>query len=315
MIGRQHIRLQSASIWPYVGLGILAHVLIGSYPVFGKRAIAEVPKFGLVMIASTAMMLTAAAVMRWHEHVSLRQFWHVLQEQRVLWLFSAVVAGRSVTNILSISLTQAVWVSLIGVLAPFPVAMLGSWVFKERTPPYTYRAATLAAGGAVLMLVQDWSQAMAGLSPQDLLGIGVAFISLILFAIHYHLIRRSHHRHVTSGMILFQQGMAMATAFLILTLLTHEDWSAWGRASSGGWAAALAVIFLPQVGGNLSQITAMSRITPALITSFIALRLVSALFLAGLILGEQLVSPMQWLGALIVIVVVSGYLWLQRRRS
>ncbi|NOZ49219.1 MAG: DMT family transporter [Chloroflexi bacterium] len=302
-----------ASLWPYVGLGILAHVLIGSYPVFGKRAIAEVPKFGLVMIAAMAMMLTAAGIMRWREHVSRQQFMQVVREQKVLWLFSVVVAARSVTNILSISLTQAVWVSLIGILAPFPVAMLGNWVFAEPTPPFTYRAAVLATAGAVLMLVPDWSSIGAGFTASDVLGIAVALVSLLLFAVHYHLIRRSHHRHATSGMILFQQGLAMTTAFFILTVLTHEDWSAWGRASSTGWLAVLAVILLPQVGGNLSQITAMSRITPALITSFIALRLVSALLLAGVVLGEQLVAPSQWLGAALVIVVVSGYLALQRR--
>ncbi len=301
-------------LWPYLGLSVLAHFLIGSYPVFGKRAIAEVPKFGLVMLAAMAMMITAAAVMHWREHVDAGTLWRVMRGQRVLWLFSLVVAGRSVTNILSISLTQAVWVSLISILAPFPVAMLGTWVFAEPTPPYTYRAATLATLGAVMMLVPDWRHVSAGFTVRDAAGIGVAIVSLLLFAVHYHLIRRSHHRHVSSGMILFQQGLAMSTAFLVLTLLTGEDWGSWGRASSGAWLAALAVILLPQVGGNLAQITAMSRVTPALITSFIALRLVSALLLAGLILGEVLVAPTQWLGAALVIGVVSVYLALQHHR-
>ncbi len=300
-------------LWPYVGLGILAHFLIGSYPVFGKRALAEVPKFSLVLLASLSMMLAAAAVMRWREGVDRHKLWQTMRNERILWLFSFVVAARSVTNILSIALTKAIWVSMIGILAPFPVAMLGSWVFAERTPPYTYRAALLATLGGVLVLVPDWSDVGAGLSRQDALGIAVAILSLLLFAIHYHLIRRSHRHHASSGMILFQQGLAMSSAYLLLTLLTREDWSAWGHVSSGGWLAVLGVILLPQVGGNLAQITAMSRVTPALITSFIALRLVSTLLLAGVVLGEQLVAPSQWLGAAIVVMVVSAYLALQRR--
>jgi len=36
--------------------------------------------------------------------------------------------------------------------------------------------------------------------------------------------------------------------------------------------------------------------------------------LGWLILGEQLVSPTQWLGAALVVGTVTGYLWLQRSR-
>jgi drug/metabolite transporter (DMT)-like permease len=53
-------------------------------------------------------------------------------------------------------------------------------------------------------------------------------------------------------------------------------------------------------------------VTPALITSFMALRLISALVLGWLILGEQLVSPTQWLGAALVVGTVTVYLWLQK---
>ena len=291
---------------------MLAHLFIGSYPVFGKRAIAEVPKFSLVFIASLAIMIVGLAVLRWQDGVSWRKAWWVLRRERVLWLFALIVALRAVTNLLSIALTKAVWVQLINIMAPFPVALLGVWVFGQSIPRYTYQALVLSTLGAALMLVQDWSHIGADITQNDALGLLMALVSMLAFAFYYQLIRRSHVRDVTSGLIMFQQGLSMATAFLILTVVTGEDWNAWTSVSTGGWLAVLAVIFVVQVGGNLSQIIAVGGVTPALITSFMALRLISALVLGWLILGEQLVSPTQWLGAALVVGTVTVYLWLQK---
>lgn len=300
------------SIWPYIAAGVFAHLVIGSYPVFAKRAIAEVPKYSLVFIASVAITLTGLTVMRRREGVTLAQFWGVWRHERVLWGFALAVAVRSITNILSISLTRAVWVQMIGILAPFSVALMGAWAFAETVPRFTYRALLLSTFGAALILVQDWSAITGNFAPNDALGLLAAAISMLAFVFFYQLMRRSHIHHVTSGMILFQQGLAMALSFLVLTLITGEDWSAWRTLSAGGWAAALTVIFVTQSGGNLAQIIAISGVTPALITSFMALRLVSALVMGGLILGEVLVAPTQWLGAALVVGTVTVYLWLQK---
>ncbi len=307
-------RSSPPSIWPYVWLGVLAHLLIGAYPVFGKRAIAEVPKFSLVLLASLAIMGAGFAVMRWREGMTWRKVWRVLRHERILWWFALIIAVRSVTNILSISLTKAVWVQLIGILAPFPVALLGVWFFGQATPRYTYRALMLCTIGAVLILVEDWGHIGADITRNDALGLTLALISMLAFALYYQLIRKSHVRDVTSGLILFQQGLAMATSFAILTVVTGEDWSAWTSVSTGGMMAALTVIFVTMVGGNLAQIIAVGSVTPALITSFMALRLVSAMVLGWLILGEMLVSPTQWLGAALVVGTVTVYLWLQWKR-
>ena len=95
---------------------------------------------------------------------------------------------------------------------------------------------------------------------------------------------------------------------LALSLLIGEDRTQWRTVSAGGWLAVMAVIWLVQVGGNVVQISALGGTNPALITSMMALRLVSALALAWLILGERLASPTQWLGVVLVIGAVTGYL-------
>ncbi|RME82507.1 MAG: DMT family transporter [Caldilineae bacterium] len=301
------------NVLPYLSAGILAHILIGSYPVFGKRAIAEVPKFSLVFIASMAITTTAILWMRYREGVTWQRYLHVLRRERILWLFVAVVSLRAVTNIISISLTRAVWVQLINIMAPFPVAFLGAWFFAQPIPRFTLPAVLLSTTGAALMLVQDWSQLTNGFTPQDALGLGLATVSMLAFAFYYQLIRRSRLRAATSGIVLFQQGMAMTLSFLVLTLVTGEDWSAWAHMSGGGWASALIYIIFVQAGGNLSQVIAVGGVSPALITNFMALRLLSAMVLAAIILGETLVTPLQWLGAAIVIATVTAYLWFQGR--
>lgn len=300
------------SIWTYVWLGIVAHIFIGSYPVFAKRALAEVPKFSLVFLASLAIAITGAAWMHWRERLPLKQAWHIYSKERILWLFAFVVALRAVTNIIAISLIPAVWMALLTMLAPFLVALLGAWLFSQPIPRFTFRALLISSVGAILMVVPDWSDVGGGFTHQDLLGVGIGLLSILAFSFYYLFIRRSRLGHATNGLVMFQQGLAMSTAFLFMTLATGEDWSQWSSVSTGGWMAVLIVIFVIQVGGNLLQIIAVGGVTPALITSFMGIRLVSALVLAGLILGEVLVSPTQWLGAILVVGAVTLYLWIQK---
>lgn len=301
-----------ASVWPYLWLGITAHLLWGSYPVFAKRAMAEVPKFSLLLVASLAAASVGAMLLHWRDGMRMRQVWDILRRDRVLWGLAFFVVVRSVTNLISIELTQAVWVQLINILTPFPVALLGVWFFDQPVPHYTYRALVLSTLGAVLMLVQDWSQVWAGFTLRDGLGLLMAVFSTLALATYFQMVRRSRLRQASGGLIMFQQGIAMALTYLVLSVGFGESWGAWGTVSAMGWLAIFGVVGLAQVVGNLVQIVALGGANPALVTSLMALRLVSALVLAGLILGERLVRPTQWVGMAIVVATVTGYLWMQR---
>ncbi len=63
------------------------------------------------------------------------------------------------------------------------------------------------------------------------------------------------------------------------------------------------------------QITALGGANAALITSLMPLRLIAAIVLGRLLLGERLTTPSQWFGAGLVLVTVSAYLWLQGRQA
>ena len=303
------------SIWPYVWLGVLGHMIWGGYPVVAKRAIADVPKFSLLFLASVAAMFMGLWLVRRRDRMSWRAMRRGMSREPMMWGLAFFVVARSVSNIMAISLTRAVWVQLIYMLTPFLVALLGIALFHDPAPPYTFRALLFSTLGAALMLVQDWSQVMAAFTPRDIVGLGVALFSALSLAMYFQMVRRSQLREATRGLIMVQQGLAMAATFLALSWLTGEDWSQWTTASTGGFLAALAAIFVVQVGGNFVQITALGGANPALITSMMALRLISALVLGGLILGEHLTQPSQWLGAMIVSITVTIYLWLQNRTT
>lgn len=302
----------SSPVWRYVWLGLLGHLLWGSYPVFAKRAVAEVPKFSLLLMASLTTTLVAAATVRWHDDLDRRQAWAILRRERALWGLAFFWVLRSVTNIVSIELTRAIWIQLINTLTPFVVALLGIWFFGEPVPRYTYRALTLSTLGAALVLVPDWSQALAGFNSRDVLGLAMAVLSTLALATYFQLVRRSHLRQASGGLIMFQQGVALVMTYVVLSWGAGEDWRAWTRLSPMAWLAVLEVIWMVRVLGNLVQIVAVGGATPALITSLMATRLISALFLGWLVLGERLVAPAQWLGALIVVATVTTYLRLQR---
>jgi len=153
------------SIWPYVWLGLLGHLIWGSYPVFAKRAVMEVPKFSLLFFASLMATLVGLTLVRRRDQLSGGEIWDTMRHTRVLWLLALFVVLRSVTNIISIELTKATWVQLINIMTPFPVAILGVLFFAQATPPYTYRALLVSTIGAVLMLVADWSDILPGSQP------------------------------------------------------------------------------------------------------------------------------------------------------
>ena len=294
-------------------MGVAGHLIFGAYLVFAKLAIAEVPKFSLLFLSTSATLLASLWLIRRHDVRPWPEILGVIFRSKTLWVLVFFVIARSVTNIVAIDMTRATWVQLIYLLTPFMVAILGALFFGESTPRYTYRALLLSTFGAVLVLIADWRDVFAGFSQRDVWGLALAVFSMLMLATYFQMVRRSSRNHASSGMILFQQSLSLATTYLILTLATGEDWGRWQTASPSGLFYALGFIFGIQVLGNLLQVSAVSGANPALITSVMPLRLIGTLALGWFLLNEHLTSPWQWLGAGIVLVTVSGYLWLQSR--
>jgi len=294
-------------------MGVMGHLIFGAYPVFAKRAIAEVPKFSLLFLSTSATLLASLWVIRRKDSRPWTEILSLIFHSKALLVLVFFVIARSISNILAIDMTRATWVQLIYLLTPFMVAILGAMFFGEPTPRYTYRALMLSTFGAMLVLIVDWSDVFAGFSPKDVAGLALAAFSMTMLATYFQMIRRSRRREASSGMILFQQSLALALTYLILTVGAGEDWSRWGTASPSGLFYALGFIFGIQVLGNIMQISAVGGANPALITSVMPLRLLVTITLGWFLLNERLTTPWQWAGAIIVLMTVSGYLWLQSR--
>jgi drug/metabolite transporter (DMT)-like permease len=301
------------TIWTFVMMGVLGHLIFGAYPVVAKRAIAEVPKFSLLFLSTFATLLASLWLIRRSDKRAWREILSQIFHSKALWGLVFFVIVRSVSNITAIDMTRATWVQLIYLLTPFAVPILGTLFFDEPTPRYTYRALLLSTFGAVLVLVTDWSDAFAGFTSRDMWGLALAAFSMLTLATYFQMVRRSSRRRASSGMILLQQNLALASTYLILTLTTGEDWGQWQTASPTGLIYALTFIFGIMMLGNILQVSAIGGASPALITSLMPLRLIVTIALGWIVLGEYLTEPWQWAGAAIVLITVSGYLWLQSR--
>jgi len=294
-------------------MGVLGHLIFGAYPVVAKRAIADVPKFSLLFLGTSTTLLASVWLIRRTDKRPWRKILSQIFQAQTLWILIFFVILRSVSNILAVEMTRATWVQLIYLLTPFAVPILGALFFAEPTPRYTYRALILSTIGAFLVLVTDWTDIFSGFTIQDFWGLVMATFSMLTLATYFQLIHRNSRADISSGMIMFQQSLILAITNLVLSLATRENWGQWHTASSTGLIYALVFIFGIQVLGNIMQISAVGGASPALITSLMPLRLLVTILLGSFILGEHLTQPWQWAGAVIVLVTVSGYLWLQSR--
>ncbi len=66
------------------------------------------------------------------------------------------------------------------------------------------------------------------------------------------------------------------------------------------------------LGANLGQIRSIQRLGASLVSSMMAIRLVSVLVLAALLLNERLTSGWQVLGTAVVVVTIT---WFLRRQT
>lgn len=300
-------RFGRARLYGY-GLALLAHIIWGSYPVISKRLLQSVPPFSLLALGYAVALFLSLPALR-------SVFWEALHPRRLLrtgtWLLMAAVVARSATNILSIKYTLAIYVQLINLMTPFAVALLGQALFREPVPPRTYPALALSTFGSALMLLSGSGGVLGRRwSGDDTLGIVLALASTICLAFYMLLTRHVQRgdRSSSPWEVLVQQTIALEAMGLIGASLGAEPWEVWAALPPATWLLFALFVLVNLIGGNLVQIGSLRYLNTALFTSLIGTRLVSALVLAWLLLGERLTSPWQVAGALIVITTITWYL-------
>jgi hypothetical protein len=98
-----------------------------------------------------------------------------------------------------------------------------------------------------------------------------------------------------------------------ISFLTGDEWERFTTLTPVDWGAFAAFVFGVLLGANLGQIVSLRRLGAPLVSSVMAWRLIATLALAAILLGERLDSWWQALGAVMVLITITGYLWRQAR--
>ena len=228
-------------------------------------------------------------------------------------MFGLVVVLRSITNLLSQRFTLAIYVQLIGLLTPFLVVLLSRLLLKERAPRFTLPALLLSTLGALLMMTQPGAQGLTvALTASDWLGIGLALGSSSFLAMYMILVRRTTHTRASGVAVLAFQTVLIQISALCLSWLWGEDWGRWREIGAQDWAVFVAYALLVVVIANGLQIAAIRRLGAPMVSSMMGWRLVATLSAGMFLLGEQLTSPWQGAGMLLVLVTITWYLSQQK---
>lgn len=301
--------LHKRSNWLWIGATLYAQTAWGANPVLARYLQLEsgLPAMSLLALSTTVALVAAALIFR------PRIAWRSLANRKML-LFGLIVASRGVTNILAARFTLAIYVQLITLSTPFLVALLSLLILRVKLPPYTLLAMSLSGAGA-FMIMENSLTAARGIEDvyrNDFLGITIALCSSLLLAFYLVAVQGSIREHVRGESLLLVQLFSLSTVSFGLSFLSSEDLSPWVSLSAFDWfifaVYALGIMF----GANVSQIAAVRQLGAAVVSSAMSWRLVSALFLAALLLNEQLTAPLQYLGVIIVLATVTWYLSRQR---
>jgi drug/metabolite transporter (DMT)-like permease len=280
---------------------IAAHSGWAMYPVLNKALLAYLPPFTLLMVANGISLAVAFFVAR-------SRLSRALFNDRALWIFALVTAARSITNILAIKYTLAIYVQLINLTTPFFATWLGCLLLKERVPPYTLHALVISSLGAFLVISPDPLALQLPRGSTDLLGIALALLSSGFLGLYMTWSRKitTHDTHPIAAY--FQQTLTLVILYVSLSLLSGDDWGVFLKQPPQVWAGIVALALVVLVGAALLQIWALSQVNAALFSTLISWRLIVALVAAWVLLGEKLVSLWQVIGALLVMATVTTYL-------
>ena len=295
-----------AVVWGLLALG--AHTAWGLYPPMARylQTISRLPTLSLAAVGNAVVLALLLVT------VFPRLDWRYFR-MPVLWVFALTVVGRSLTNLLSARYTLAIYVQLVNLMTPFLVAFLSATLFRDRIPRFTLPALLLSMLGALLMMSGEIGRTgvRLALTSTDWLGIGLAGVSSIFLALYMILIRRSFKQRLPGEAVFAMQIVALVLVMALSSVVIGEDWSRWTALAPSDWLVFAAFVAVALLFANYGQILALKHLSAPSVSSLTPWRLVSALAGSALLLGERLTSAWQVLGALIVLVTLSWYLWQQ----
>jgi drug/metabolite transporter (DMT)-like permease len=143
----------------------------------------------------------------------------------------------------------------------------------------------------------------------DLLGIVFAITSSIFLALFMLTVRHSIHQNFSSEQIFRIQLFSLAIASSILSLLFQEDWGKWLELRWTDWIV-FGLFSLGVFGvASISNIAALRNLGASFVSSLLGWRLITTVVLGSLMLEESLNTIWQILGAIIVGLTITLYVY------
>jgi len=290
--------------WLVLSVGVQSAIGAGMVPVRYLQTVAGLPALALVALTD----LVAFSIMSWQVIPKIdRRYWR----SKTLWLLVVIVVLRTICLTFAARFTRVYIVQLISLLAPFLVYFLNRIFMNEPLPKYTVPSILLCLVGGVMMVFGGLAHQTIDLllTPRDYLGILFAFLGTFGIAAYMLIVKRSDHINLPYEIVYISQIGTMMVLMAVLSLMLGEDWSPFIRMD---WRAILAFLFIAlglEIGGKIGNIATLRKLGAPLVSSMLATRLVAALLVGWFVLGERLTSWMQWMGVVIVIVTVTGFIY------
>ncbi len=285
-----------------IGLALAAHTGFGLYVVLVKYLFRYLPPFGVLAvafgIAVPATFLVARPTFGWRNFCCAP-----------IWLLLGIVVIRSVSKLLALQFTLATYVQLIDLSVPFFTPILARMLLREAMPSRTLSALAAISLGSFLVVTVDPFNVHLPNGSSDLVGIGLGLTTSLAMALGVVYTRYlTTRRRLSPASVFFQQIMALAITYGVLSALTGESWQPFAALTVSNWIIYVLFIVVAIIGGGLAQVLSISRINATLFSTLLSWRLAVALGAGWALLGERLTSVWQGIGAVMVILVITLYL-------
>ncbi|MCX7027994.1 MAG: DMT family transporter [Spirochaetes bacterium] len=315
--------LSSTGSW--ILLGLLSHSAWGGYPVLA-RYLQNGHYIGTMSLATMTNSLAAgAALVLLGPRIRIKG----IPFKEVL-ILAFIVVTRGLTNLYTSKYTYATTVQLFSLLAPFVVAALSTWLYKEPLPRHTITALLLSLAGSAAMIYRAQPAAMiygagpaggstgaasAAAAGRNALGVGLAAISGLLLAFYMLFIKKEGKKGRSAETLAFIQFTSLAVCMGTGSLAAGESWKPWLSLAPSGIAAYLVFAFGVLLIGTVLQNNAIRNLGAPTYSTLQAMRLLSTIVYSWLLLGEVIKTFWQAAGTLTVIATISWYTLSQWQRT
>lgn len=294
----------------WLGAALLGHTAWGIYPVLARflQIDAHIPGLTLLTMANGFAMLVMGLF------VWSRGQLHQLSN-RAGWMVALFAMLRAVTNVLATRYAPAAQVTLIGLMTPLIVLVIGRWWYNEVAPPRTGVVLSLSILGALILLSGDFADPTfwQGKGDNNWIGMVLSLTTTVMLALYMLAVRRTHNAGISSEATFLLQLIVVVATSIPMSYVLGEHFAGLTSLQPVHWLGLVCFTGIV-IGANVLQVHTLRTLGASLVTSVQAWRLPVSAIAAGFVLGEWLQTPTEYLGAALTAASVTWFLVAQRNK-